>query len=234
MVANRVNERTIAYQQLTKFLNRLSISVVGILRNSQNYTRAAANGICIHEMPPSRASKDLAQWEMVTQWLERRLAMPITPRDLLRPADTETHEKKREPRPAVLIPLAAALALFVVSTWLWLAPRDANIETPSEPIMLTESSLTAPDEPVGVDMPEESQELSSGDALRNNWQLSGIAKAGGSNILTLSNRSDNTTRRVSEDLDLDGWLVTDAGRDYAVLVQNGEQVRMTLNEEAVH
>lgn len=234
VVANRVNERTIAYQQLTKFLNRLSISVIGILRNSQNYTRAAANGICIHEMPPSRASKDLAQWEMVTQWLERRLAMPITPRDLLRPADTETHEKKREPRPAVLIPLAAALALFVVSTWLWLAPRDANIETPSEPIMLTESSLTAPDEPVGVDMPEESQELSSGDALRNNWQLSGIAKAGGSNILTLSNRSDNTTRRVSEDLDLDGWLVTDAGRDYAVLVQNGEQVRMTLNEEAVH
>lgn len=234
VVANRVNERTIAYQQLTKFLNRLSISVVGILRDSQNYTWAAANGICIHEMPPSRASKDLAQWEMVTQWLERRLAMPITPRDLLRPADTETRKKERDLRPAVLIPLAAALALFVVSTWLWLAPRDANIEMPSEPIVLTESSLTAPDEPVDVDIPEESQELSSGDALRNNWQLSGIAKAGGSNILMLSNRSDNTTRRVSEDVDLDGWTVTDAGRDYAVLVQNGEQVRMVLNEEAAH
>jgi hypothetical protein len=234
VVANRVNERTIAYRQLTKFLNRLSIAVVGILRDSQNYTWAAANGICIHEMPPSRASKDLAQWEMVTQWLERRLAMPITPRDLLRPADAETRKKKRNLHPAVLIPLAAALALFVVSTWLWLAPRDANIEMPSEPIVLTESSLTAPDEPVDVDIPEESQELSSGDALRNNWQLSGIAKAGGSNILMLSNRSDNTTRRVSEDVDLDGWTVTDAGRDYAVLVQNGEHVRMVLNEEAAH
>ncbi|MDH3577284.1 MAG: ParA family protein [Gammaproteobacteria bacterium] len=234
VVANRVNERTIAYQQLTKFLNRLSISVIGILRDSQNYTWAAANGICIHEMPPSRAGKDLAQWEMVTQWLERRLAMPITPRDLLRPADTASRNKKRGLHPAVMIPVAAALALFVVSAWLWRTPRDAIIETPSEPILLTENSLTAPDEPVEVDIREESQEFSSGDALKNNWQLSGIAKTGGSNILMLSNRSDNTTRRVSEDLDLDGWTVTDAGRDYAVLVQNGEQVRLVLNEEAAH
>ena len=234
VVANRVNERTIAYQQLTKFLDRLSISVVGTLRDSQNYTRAAANGICIHEMPPSRASKDLAQWELVTQWLERCMAMPITPRDLLRPADTATRKKKRDLHPAVLIPVAAALALFVVSTWLWLAPRDANIEPLSEPIVLAESFLTTPDEPVDVDTPEESQEVRLGDTLRNNWQLSGIAKAGRSNILMLSNRSDNTTRRVSEDLDLDGWTVTDAGRDYAVLVRNGEQVRMVLNEEAAH
>jgi chromosome partitioning protein len=233
VVANRVNERTIAYRQLTKFLNRLSISVVGVLRDSQNYTRAAANGICIHEMPPSRASKDLAQWEMVTQWLERRLAMPITPRDLLRPADAATPKKRRKLPAAMLIPAAAAaLALFAVSMWLWSAPRDADIEAPPEPVLLTESSPTVLDGPVDAAAAEESQALSSGETLKENWQLSGIAKADGSNILMLSNRSDHTTRRVSEDLDLDGWTVTDAGRDYAVLAQNGEQVRMVLNEEA--
>ena len=234
VVANRVNKRTIAYRQLTKFLNRLSIAVVGVLRDSQNYTRAAANGICIHELPPSQASKDLAQWEMVTQWLERRLVSPITPRDLLRPADTATSGKRRELRPAVLVPAAAVLAMLVVSTWLWIASHDADIETPLEPIVLTESILTAPVEPVDIDIPEDSQEVSLGETLRDNWQLTGIASADGSNILMLSNRSDNTTRRVSEDIDLDGWTVTDAGRDYAVLVQNGERVRLVLNDEDVH
>ena len=116
VVANRVNVRTVAYQQLTSFLTRLSIPVVGTFRDTQNYVRAASSGRSIHEMQPSRVSKDLAQWETVTQWLERRLAMPLTPRDLLRPAETATRKKRSGLRTAMLIP-AAAMALLVVSLW---------------------------------------------------------------------------------------------------------------------
>jgi chromosome partitioning protein len=45
VVANRVKERTIAFKQLMKFLKRLSIPVIGIIRDSQNYVGAAREGI---------------------------------------------------------------------------------------------------------------------------------------------------------------------------------------------
>jgi chromosome partitioning protein len=100
VVANRVKERTIAYQQLRRFLDRLSITVVGLIRDSQNYARAAQHGLCIQEMPPSQVRKDLAQWKAISQWLESRLATPLTPRDLLRPADAVPPQRRRRSRSA--------------------------------------------------------------------------------------------------------------------------------------
>jgi chromosome partitioning protein len=73
IVANRVKERTVAYKQLLRFLDRLSINLVGVLRDSQNYTHAAANGRCIHEMAPSQVRRDTEQWQAITEWLEARL-----------------------------------------------------------------------------------------------------------------------------------------------------------------
>jgi chromosome partitioning protein len=70
IVANRVKERTVAYKQLLRFLDRLSINLVGVLRDSQNYTHAAANGRCIHEMAPSQVRRDTEQWQAITEWLE--------------------------------------------------------------------------------------------------------------------------------------------------------------------
>ena len=232
IVANRVNERTVAYQQLTGFLNRLSIAVVGILRDTQNYTWAASSGLCIHEMRPSRVNKDLAQWETVTQWLERRLAMPLTPRDLLRPAETATQKTRSKPRTAILIPAAAATALFVVSLWWWMAPQDVNIATPIAPTVATESFRSAPDEPAEVVLPEKTARVDAADELRQKWKLSGIASVDGASVMILNGRHDKTTRRVSAEADLDGWTVMDAGSDYAVFYRNGEQVRLVLNEEA--
>ena len=232
IVANRVNERTVAYQQLTSFLNRLSIAVVGILRDTQNYTRAASSGLCIHEMQPSRVNKDLAQWETVTQWLEGRLAMPLTPRDLLRPAETATRRNRSKVRTAILIPAAAAMALFVVSLWWRMAPQDVNIATPVAPTVATESFQSAPDEPAEVVLPDKTVRVDAADKLRQKWKLSGIARVDGASVMILSGRHDKTIRRVSVEADLDGWTVMDAGSNYAVFSQNGEEVRLVLNEEA--
>ncbi|MAF84158.1 MAG: ParA family protein [Gammaproteobacteria bacterium] len=85
VVANRVRENTLSYRKLKRFLERLSISVVGELRDSQNYVFAAEQGLSIHEMQPSRVSKDLDSWKSVTNWLEDQLETELTPRDLLKP-----------------------------------------------------------------------------------------------------------------------------------------------------
>jgi len=232
VVANRVNVRTVAYQQLTSFLTRLSIPVVGTFRDTQNYVRAASSGRSIHEMQPSRVSKDLAQWETVTQWLEHRLAMPLTPRDLLRPAETATMKKRSGLRTAMLIP-AAATALLLVSLWWWAAPRDVDIATPLEPAVATESFPTAPPELADIALPDEPVMVDAGDKLRQKWQLSGVVKIGGDSVMILSDRHDDSSRRVSAKDDLDGWAVVDAGSNYAVFSQGGEEVRLVLNEEAV-
>lgn len=228
IVANRVKERTIAYRQLKRFLSRLSIAVISVLRDSQNYARAAGCGLCIHEMPPSRVSKDLAQWESVTTWLERCLAVPIMPRDLLRPADVVTPRGRRRLRTGVLIPAAAAVAVFGVSMWLWSAMRIPHVALPVEHTTTVDNFQPAPAEPVVEQLPDEPPMVIAGDAFKQKWRLSGTTQWDGSSILMLSDRYDHTSHRVSADANLDGWIITDAESDYAVFAQNGEEVRLVL------
>jgi len=232
VVANRVNERTIAYRQLARFLNCLSIAVVGILRDSQNYTRAAASGLSIHEMPPAQVRKDLVQWSAVTQWLERRLATPLTPRDRLRPMNKAVvRQKRKRLRTAVLIPAAAAMAVVAVSMWLWSAVHVPQPEAPVDHIVAPEAVQAVQPEPVIEPMPEESSTVSARDELQQKWELSGIVQWDGPSLLILNDRDDHTTRRISSGADLDGWVITETGPDYAVFVQDGEEVRLALQEK---
>jgi len=60
VVANRVRENTIIYQQLEKFLNSLDIPFLSSLRESQNYIRSAERGLGIFEMAPSSVYQDRA------------------------------------------------------------------------------------------------------------------------------------------------------------------------------
>ena len=232
VIANRVNERTIAYRRLGRFLSHLSISVVGVIRDSQNYTRGVPHGLCIHEMPPSRVGKDLAQWEAVTQWLERRLAMPLTPRDLRRPGYVAT--PRRRLRPALLIPAAAAVAMFAVSMWLWSAMRGPHDAQTVDQRVATNIEPAAPTAPVIEEPPEKSLAVGASATLRQKWQLSGVAHGEGSNVLILKDRFEHTTQLINEGVDLDGWVVKDSGPNYAVFVQNGEEVRLVLNEDVGH
>jgi chromosome partitioning protein len=232
IVANRVKERTIAYQQLRQFLSRLSIAVVGHIRDSQNYARAAQKGLCIHEMPRSRVGKDLEQWEVVSLWLERRLVMPLTPRDLLRPAEAATPRQRL--RPAALIPAAAAAAVFGVSLWFWSSmhsPNDAQTVDQSATIIIEPTSQT---ELAVEELTKESLVVSAGEELRDKWQLSGVAHRGGSSVLILRDRLEQSSRRINDDADLDGWIVKEFGPDYAVFAQNGKEVRLVLNEDIGH
>lgn len=85
VIANRVRENTLAYRRLMRFLESLNIPVVARLRDSQNYVHAAEQGLGIHELPSSATAKDLEGWAPFADWLEQRLATPLTPRDLMSP-----------------------------------------------------------------------------------------------------------------------------------------------------
>ncbi|MCO4810597.1 MAG: ParA family protein [Gammaproteobacteria bacterium] len=240
VVANRVNERTLAYRQLMSFLDRLSISIVGTLRDTQNYTWAAKNGRSIHEMSPSRVRKDLEQWKKTTTWLESRLAMPLTPRDLLRPAVTDTQEKQPKPRMAMLMPAAAALALFVVSL-LWLTTPDVNDATPADPVPVVLAKTSPPAsktfppaslEPANPVPAKESSKIEAGAELEQEWQLNGIVQVNGRSVLLLNNRHDNDSRRLESGGDLDGWNVVDMGSNFAVFTQNGKEARLVFDAES--
>ncbi len=85
VIANRVRENTVAYRRLMRFLESLNIPVVGVLRDSQNYVHAVEQGLGIHELPHSQTLKDLEGWAPLIGWIEKRLATPLTPRDLMSP-----------------------------------------------------------------------------------------------------------------------------------------------------
>jgi chromosome partitioning protein len=93
VIANRVRENTLGYRKLRNFLERLSISVVGELRDSQNYIHAADQGLSVREMPKSRTQKDQDSWNSIIAWLEQRLETPITPRDLFGPTVSANEPK---------------------------------------------------------------------------------------------------------------------------------------------
>ena len=242
IVANRVKERTVAYKQLLRFLDRLSINLVGTLRDSQNYTHAAADGRCIHEMAPSQVRRDTEQWAAITEWLESRLEKPLTARDWLRPAEPE--KPKARFRPALVLPAAAAaVGALAVAMWFLAATRDDAVELPPEPVSPQVAFQTTPVEPIerrAADEPaldaleerlEESEHESAADALRDRWQLTGVVSANGARVLVLNDRHADATVRLQSDDNLDGWSVKDAGRDYAVLVQGEDEVHFALNQD---
>jgi chromosome partitioning protein len=70
VIANRVRKNTVMFQSLMRFLEKLEIPIVATIRDSQNYVRAAEQGVGIHEMKPYLVKEDLAQWESLLAWLE--------------------------------------------------------------------------------------------------------------------------------------------------------------------
>ena len=75
VIANRVRRNTLTYQSLMRFLETLRIPVIATLRDSQNYVRAAEQGIGIHEMKPKEAEQDLKDWQALLAWLEAKEAV---------------------------------------------------------------------------------------------------------------------------------------------------------------
>ena len=154
VVANRVNKRTVAYQQLSSFLKRLSIAVVGTLRDTQNYVWAASSGLSIHEMQPSRVGRDLDQW-----------------------ATSGTRSGLLSKTPF----LQAAAAVLLVVSLIWvMTSHDADIAVLPEASTELASGATVNDVSAASDP---TMAASASEELRRKWQLDGIARVGHSSVV---------------------------------------------------
>ena len=70
IVGMRVDARTRSAGELERFLATLNQPVLTYLRDTQNYVQAAAHGLTIFDLSPSRAGQDWAQWEPLLRWAE--------------------------------------------------------------------------------------------------------------------------------------------------------------------
>jgi chromosome partitioning protein len=80
VIANRVRRNTLMYQALIRFLHTLGIPIVAIIRDSQNYVRAAEAGIGVHEMKSYVAQADVEQWAPLVTWLTGTPDSTLSPR----------------------------------------------------------------------------------------------------------------------------------------------------------
>ncbi|MEO7246725.1 MAG: ParA family protein [Rubrivivax sp.] len=69
LVAMRVRDHTIAYEQLQQYLATLAVPLVAALRDTQNYVQLAARGATLWDVAPSRVERDLGQWVPLLAWL---------------------------------------------------------------------------------------------------------------------------------------------------------------------
>jgi chromosome partitioning protein len=76
VIANRVRENTLVFKDLEKFLNTLNLPLVATLRDSQNYIRAAEQGLAIHELEARRAKQDEERWSALVTWLDKCAEQP--------------------------------------------------------------------------------------------------------------------------------------------------------------
>lgn len=72
VIANRVKQNTVIYQSLDRFLKQLQFPLITSLRDTQQYVRAAEQGLGIFDLKPaSRVKRDIKQWQPVIDWIER-------------------------------------------------------------------------------------------------------------------------------------------------------------------
>jgi chromosome partitioning protein len=76
VVANRVRVNTRTHDALQRFLAGVNIPFVTSLRDTQLYSRAAEEGLCIHELEERRAGRDVEQWRPLLEWMGLDAAEP--------------------------------------------------------------------------------------------------------------------------------------------------------------
>lgn len=76
VVANRVRENTLIFEELDKYLNKLKVPYLTALRQSTNYLRAYQRGLSVFDLPEYLAWPDWQQWEPITKWLGSKKSQP--------------------------------------------------------------------------------------------------------------------------------------------------------------
>ncbi len=76
VVANRVREYTLIFEELDDYLSRQRVPYLAALREAQNYVRAYTRGLGVFELPEYLAWPDWEQWEPLMKWLRSARSKP--------------------------------------------------------------------------------------------------------------------------------------------------------------
>jgi chromosome partitioning protein len=76
LVANRSRDYTNIYWELDDFLSKQRIPFLTMLRDSQNYIKAAERGLGIFEMAPAATELDREMWEPIIKWVKSKRSQP--------------------------------------------------------------------------------------------------------------------------------------------------------------
>ncbi|MFW2405701.1 MAG: AAA family ATPase [Gammaproteobacteria bacterium] len=76
VVANRVRDYTLIWDELDEYLEGLKLPYVAAFREAQNYIRAYTRGLGIHELPEYLSWPDQSEWEPLVEWLGSRSSKP--------------------------------------------------------------------------------------------------------------------------------------------------------------
>lgn len=76
LVANRVRENTLLFEELDQYLGKTKVPYLTALRQSTNYLRAFQRGMGIFELPEYLAKPDWEQWQPITKWLGSKKSQP--------------------------------------------------------------------------------------------------------------------------------------------------------------
>ena len=79
LIANRCREHYNIYHQLDSYLRKVrKAPFISVLRETQNYVRAAERGLGVFELPPYSVRKDLDQWDPIIRWLNSKRSQPVS------------------------------------------------------------------------------------------------------------------------------------------------------------
>src|SRR5689334_2355503 len=117
VIANRVKKNTLMFHALMRFLEKLEIPIVATMRDSQNYVRAAEQGVGIHEMKAYTGKEDLAQWESLLAWIEPERALAEQPAPLQEQPAPQAVAVASEQAIEDTEGTAAHDALFITQAW---------------------------------------------------------------------------------------------------------------------
>ena len=71
VIGMRVDARTRAAGELERFFATFDLPVLTYLRDTQVYVQAAAHGLTLFDLAPSRAEKDIEQWQPLLAWVDK-------------------------------------------------------------------------------------------------------------------------------------------------------------------
>jgi chromosome partitioning protein len=79
VIANRTRKNTRSLARLMQTLNNIETPTIAVLRDCQNFVRAADLGVGIYEMPHHEVKQEIEQFDLIINWLDRQLMRTLEP-----------------------------------------------------------------------------------------------------------------------------------------------------------